>query len=466
VVLATQMEVVDAALRAKESRGCLGGRRETSGGAMRVLMLGWEFPPFISGGLGTACQGLTAALARLGTEILFVLPTGVRAEQSDPPRLAAASVSKERHAANPGSDRAVAFVDVPSTIRSPYLAAGTARTTDAEDLAAQRGAPGQAHRPEEAGLRVIGTGAAGGYEGNLIGRIQEYADRCLEMVRGEPYDVIHAHDWVTFPAGIAIAALTGKRLIVHVHSTEFDRSGELVNQAVYDIERRGMHAASKVICVSHLTRSIVVRRYSVPPEKVEVIHNGIAQNGTAVEAPRVHRGQQIVLFLGRITMQKGPEFFIRAAARVLEKLDNVMFVVAGSGDRLPQMVEDVARRGLGSSVLFAGFLRGADVERAYRMADVYVMPSVSEPFGLTALEAIRCGVPTIVSKTSGVAEVLQSSVLKVDFWDVDRMAGTIIALLTRPEIGQSLRRHAAAELRGLTWESSARRCLDVYGKLL
>lgn len=412
-------------------------------------MLGWEFPPFISGGLGTACQGLTRALVRLKASILFVLPTVAGTE------VASFSVPSVRVPARTARRR-VRFLPVPSAVRSPYASAGWSGPTGVV------GVGGEMSETIEPSLRVIGTGAAGGYEGNLIRRITEYADRCVQMTRDEPFEIIHAHDWVTFPAGLAIAAQTGRPLVAHVHSTEFDRSGEQVNQAVYDVERAGARGAAAVIAVSHLTERILVERYGLDPAKVRVVHNGIESARAPAAGARAERREKTVLFLGRITMQKGPEFFVRAAEKVLQRMDNVKFVVAGWGDLGPRLIDMVVRMGLGRKVVFTGFLRGKEVDRAYRMADVYVMPSVSEPFGLTALEAIRHGVPVILSRNSGVAEVLWNGALKCDFWDVDTMADKILAVLNRPGLAESLRREGAREIRSLTWESAARKCLRVY----
>jgi glycosyltransferase involved in cell wall biosynthesis len=351
----------------------------------------------------------------------------------------------------------VAFVRVPSTVTSPYPCAAQ-ETSRLSSLAALRPTALLA----QPGVRLVGTGAPGGYGGDLLGRIEDYARRCDEMTRGEPFDVIHAHDWVTFPAGMRLAAQRGKPLVVHVHSTEFDRSGEAINTAVYEVERCGMEAARTIVAVSHLTKGVIVQRYGIPADKVRVVHNGI-DGGVWDHEPRVRNGHpQTVLFLGRLTRQKGPEYFVRAAARVLSRRNGVQFVIAGWGDLGPRIVEQVAGMGLGRYVRFAGFLCGDEVEQAYRMADVYVMPSISEPFGLTALEALRCGVPVVISKHSGVAEVLPLGAIKVDYWDVDLMADRILALLNHPPLGEALCRRAAAEMRPLTWDEAARRCVGVY----
>ncbi|HZW06585.1 MAG TPA: glycosyltransferase family 4 protein, partial [Phycisphaerales bacterium] len=316
--------------------------------------------------------------------------------------------------------------------------------------------------PQTDGVGKTGAGAM--YRGDLIAEAERYARLVVALTRGEQggFDVVHAHDWLTYPAGIALARASGKPLVVHVHSTEFDRTGGGVNQRVYDIERRGMMAAIRVIAVSELTRNICTRRYGVPAEKVDVVYNGISdarlQPGPA---DSIRSKDKIVLFLGRITLQKGPEYFIAAARRVLEKVPDAKFIMAGAGDMEVRMIELAAELGIGHRVLFTGFLRGNDVDRIYRMADCYVMPSVSEPFGLAPLEAMRADVPVIISKQSGVSEVLTHA-LKVDFWDTDEIANKIVAVLKYPPLGQTLREHGSFELRKLTWEGAAEACVKSY----
>ncbi|MEX0886632.1 MAG: glycosyltransferase family 4 protein, partial [Phycisphaeraceae bacterium] len=296
---------------------------------------------------------------------------------------------------------------------------------------------------------------------------RRYAELCRDIARGESFDVLHAHDWMSFPAGLAAAGATGKPLVVHVHSTEFDRAGEAIDERIYDIERRGMHAAVRVIAVSHMTASIIEHRYGVPRSRIAIVHNGIdptppATTGEAGPTTvRLADDERLVLFLGRLTMQKGPQYFVEAAVRVLEKNPNVKFIMAGDGDRADELVDLAARRGIGHRLLFAGFLRGEDVDRVFQTADVYVMPSVSEPVGLAALEAIRSDVPVIVSRNSGVAEVVKHA-LKVDPWNIEDLADKILAVLRHAPLASSLRRNAEIELRTLTWPDAARQCIDVY----
>jgi glycosyltransferase involved in cell wall biosynthesis len=301
------------------------------------------------------------------------------------------------------------------------------------------------------------------YGGDLFGQVDRFAQFCLAATRNMRFDVIHAHDWMTYPAGLAIASVTGKPRVVHVHSTEFDRSGIHVNQRVYDIERRGMHGAMRVIAVSQLTKNVIMRRYSVPGQKVEVVYNGVDLEPTQGEhMTGIQSKDKVVLYFGRITYQKGPEYFIHAAKRVLEMMPDVKFVVAGSGDQARGMIELAAHLGIGHKVLFTGFLRGRDIQRVFSIADLYVMPSVSEPFGIAPLEAMGHDVPVLISKSSGVSEVL-SHALKVDFWDITDMADKIIAVLRHPPLSQTLREHAAFEVRKITWDGAASRCEQIYG---
>jgi glycogen(starch) synthase len=426
---------------------------------MRVFMLGWEFPPFISGGLGTACYGLTKAMDQLGIKITFVLPRMANSLQSTHVRLLSPEHRKNAIRFTYENLANVQFCAVDSAL-APY---GTG------DFYRQR--LEEALRRKQTALSRGSFGplpSAGQYCGDMYAEVHRYAAITTELAADEDFDVIHAHDWMTYPAGIAVAALKGRPLIVHVHSTEFDRSGEHVNQMIYDIERHGFHAADKIIAVSNFTRNIIITRYGISPEKVEVVHNGVEKadgNGASLTEAGIRTDEKIVLFLGRITMQKGPEYFLQAAKRVLEVMDNVKFVMAGSGDLMHQSVELAAHLGIGHKVLFTGFLRGEQVQKIYRMADLYVMPSVSEPFGIAPLEALNCDVPVIISKQSGVSEVLTHA-LKVDFWDIDEMANKIIAVLKHPPLSTTLRDYGNYEVRKLRWIDSAAKCAKIYQQML
>jgi len=425
---------------------------------MKVLMLGWEFPPFISGGLGTACYGLTKAMSSLGIEVTFVLPKMVDKEYTTHvkllcPGMQKASVSSVQYSRL----RNVKFRTIDSPLQ-PYLNPQTYQKTIEEAI---RRKQSHSHR--------FGEGPGGiDYSGDMYSEIHRYAAVAIELAKDEQFDIIHAHDWITYPAAIAIAAISGKPLVVHVHSTEFDRSGEHVNQMIYNIEREGMHRADKIITVSHFTRNNVIGRYGVAADKVEVVYNGVERNGQGNDVlaeTGIESDEKIVLFLGRITMQKGPEYFLLAAKKVLEMMDNVKFVMAGSGDLMQKAVTMAAELGIGKKVLFTGFLRGQAVKKIYKMADLFVMPSVSEPFGLVPLEALDNDVPVIISKQSGVSEVLAHA-LKVDFWDVDEIANKVTAVLKYPPLQQTLANYGNFEVRKLRWADSASRCLEIYEDLL
>ena len=449
---------------------------------MRVFMLGWEFPPFISGGLGTACYGLTKAMSSIGTDIMFVLPRPVSTPFSTHVRLVSPRAGSPL--ASPTAEfrldefdhvtfRTVNAALSPYNTPADYQEAGrekAASKSKADAAAAASAEPSPesmqavSHKPS-----VVGNAPAAGspYGGDLFAEIHRYALLSTEIARNESFEVVHAHDWMTFPAGLAVAAMKNVPLIVHVHSTEFDRSGANIDQRIYDIERRGMHGAMKIIAVSFLTKNQVTHQYGVDPSKVEVVYNAIEQNGNGngyeQEKYSIHKDEKIVLFLGRITHQKGPEYFLAAAKKVLEVMDNVKFVMAGSGDMIRRTIEMAAAMGIGHKVLFTGFLRGGDVEKVFRMADLYVMPSVSEPFGIAPLEAMSHDVPVIISKQSGVSEVLTHA-LKVDFWDVNEMANKIVAVLKHPPLASMLREHGSFEVRRLQWVDAARQCVQIYGQ--
>lgn len=430
-------------------------------------MLGWEFPPFISGGLGTACYGLTRAMSQLGAEIIFVLPRSVTSEFATHVKLATPSTLTRisgKDVFNEPAFSNVTFRTIPSMLQ-PYRSSGVSRGAIQQNGKILVWSEKLGRMVEEEVEVEIPKMEGGQYGWDLYEQVHRYAKLAAYIAREEDFDVIHAHDWMTYPAGIAVASLTGKPLVVHVHSTEFDRSGEHVNQQVYDIERQGMHFANLVVTVSHLTKTIVESRYSVSSEKICVVYNAIENNGGLPKGDlgkaSIKKDEKIVLFLGRITMQKGPEYFLAAAKKVLEIMENVKFVMAGSGDMIRHTIEMAAEMGIGHKVLFTGFLRGGDVDRIFKMADLFVMPSVSEPFGLVPLEALRNDVPVLISKQSGVAEILKHA-LKVDFWDINEMANKIVAVLRHPPLQATLREHGNFEVRKLSWTESARQCLQVY----
>ncbi len=482
---------------------------------MRVLMLGWEFPPFITGGLGTACYGLTRAMSARGTEVTFVLPKSVGADytdhvkfltpqahsaaQGDRAPAAVASTFKPDIKPTPRgttadtsgeeSFRNVVFKAVPSHMASIYPSGGLHYTprgqTNPEGIgfihskpAVQAGAEVRQGRGDSSPDGPASSTARPpmpdiGYSGDLFNGAHRYADLCLDLARDGGFDIIHAHDWLTFPAAKALSEATGRPWVAHVHSTEYDRAGEGANGRIVQFERDGIHAASRVIAVSEFTKKILQNRYGLDPERCDVVYNGVERtitNGVERTEPvappaGIKKDEKVVLYLGRVTMQKGPEYFIAAAKKVLEKLDNVKFVVAGSGDQIERTIEQAAKAGIGSKITFTGFLRGDDVRKVYEMADVYVMPSVSEPFGIAPLEAIAHHVPVIISRQSGVSEVLEHA-LKVDFWDTHDIANKIIAVLRHPPLSKTMREQADLEVRALTWDGAAAKCEAVYAGLV
>jgi glycosyltransferase involved in cell wall biosynthesis len=420
-------------------------------------------------------------MSSIGTDIMFVLPRPVATPFSTHVKLV--SPRPGSPLASPTTEfrldefERVTFRTLDAQLSDPYASGSTApgrsvgKSERDQRISAAAGAPegnGGASLTADGGRAAISLGQPGAvsgspYSGDMFSEIQRYAALASEIARHESFDIVHAHDWMTFPAGLAVAAIKGVPLVVHVHSTEFDRSGLHIDQRIYDIERRGMHGAIKIIAVSHLTRNLITHHYGIDPSKVEVVYNAIetSTNHFDPEQYRIRKDEKIVLFLGRITMQKGPEYFLAAAKKVLEVMDNVKFVMAGSGDMIRRTIEMAATMGIGHKVLFTGFLRGGDVEKVFKMADLYVMPSVSEPFGIAPLEAMSHDVPVIISKQSGVSEVL-SHALKVDFWDINEMANKIVAVLRHPPLASTLRQHGSFEVRRLSWVDAAKACVNVY----
>jgi glycosyltransferase involved in cell wall biosynthesis len=292
--------------------------------------------------------------------------------------------------------------------------------------------------------------------------IHHYAYIAEIIARDHPVDLIHAHDWLAFPAGMAAKRISGKPLIVHVHATDFDRSGGSVNPEVYAIEKAGMDAADHIITVSNLTRKTVIEKYFINPDKVTTVYNAV-EPLTQEEKVRLKKGvkDKIVTFLGRITLQKGPEYFVEAANLVLKRMKNVRFVMAGSGDRLNDMIRRVAELKISDRFHFTGFLRGDDVADMFKMSDVFVMPSVSEPFGIVPLEAMQSNVPVIISHQSGVSEILNYAI-KIDYWDTFAMADAIYGLLNYPALHHLFRKCGKEEVDNLQWRNSAAHVRDLY----
>lgn len=429
---------------------------------MRVLMFGWEFPPHIAGGLGTACYGIVKGLAYNGVQTMFVMPSASGDEDRSAADIINASEIPVEVSSTMNVDDfldKVQFVHI-GTNMVPYLDPAEFHSLVEEDRKRQ---------VRDFSIHYGQTYKfSGKYGSNLMEEVARYAmvGGTIAMTHKGDFDVIHAHDWLTYMAGIAAKRLSGKPLVVHVHATSFDRSSDNnIDTRVYDIEKRGMEAADRVITVSDLTRNIVITKYGIDPSKVVTVHNAVDFSGRS--EIQVERGvkEKVVTFLGRITFQKGPEYFIEAAAKVLKKCKNVRFVMAGSGDMMNRSIRQVARLGISDRFHFTGFLRGAEVQKMFALSDVYVMPSVSEPFGISPLEAMRSGVPSVISRQSGAAEVLKYA-FKVDFWDVDAMADEIYALLQYPALADFASKYGYDEVNTLKWNNAAAKIKSVYESVI
>jgi glycosyltransferase involved in cell wall biosynthesis len=426
---------------------------------MKVLMFGWEFPPHISGGLGTACFGLTKGLLQQGVEVLFVVPKAYGDENQESVRIINASdiaINIELKIYQQYWKN-ITLMQIGSNL-IPYVG-----TEEFENIVKNNIKKENIY---EESIFKEKYEFSGKYGHNLMKEVTRYALVASTIAANNDFDIIHVHDWLTYPAGIAAKKISGKPLIAHIHATEFDRSGENINQNIYDIERKGMHEADLVIAVSNYTRNTVIERYDLNPDKVFTVYNAvdhsdfvdINDNGKSVP-------EKIVTFLGRVTFQKGPDYFVEAAHKVLQVDKNVRFVMAGSGDMLIRMIHRVAELGDSANFHFTGFLDVEDVKNLFAMSDVYVMPSVSEPFGISPLEAMRSSVPVVISKQSGVSEVLRHA-LKVDFWDIDAMADCIYGLLHYNALAEVFKEEGKKEVENLKWNSSAAKVVEVYKKAM
>ena len=422
-------------------------------------MFGWEFPPHIAGGLGTACYGMTRGLARNGVEVVFVMPRAYGDEDQRFVRVVNASdvetIGTRDHEFSEELLEKVSFIHIDSNML-PYISP--------EEYAAYHDEfvrSGRTHEWTDVWKQRYTF--SGKYGANLMEEVARYAMVAAQVAKDleGQFDVIHAHDWLTYFAGIAAKRVSGKPLVVHMHATEFDRSGENINRRVYAIEKAGMQAADRVIAVSELTRRIVIGKYGILADKVVTVHNAVRFGESEEAAPERAVKDQVVTFLGRITYQKGPDYFVEAAAKVLQRVSDVRFVMAGSGDLMNHVVRRVAQLGIADRFHFTGFLKGGEVQRMFRLSDVYVMPSVSEPFGISPLEAMRSGVPVIISRKSGVAEVLDYAI-KVNYWDVDALADAIYGLLTYPALGRMFASKGLEEVTGLKWTNAAAKIKTVY----
>lgn len=413
-------------------------------------MFGWEFPPHILGGLGTASYGLTQGMWQCGDmDITFVIP-------------------------KPWGDEDTSFAHIVGASQVPVAWRDVNR-----DYVEQR--IGKVMNPDlyfrlrdniYADFNYMRTNDlgciefSGRYPDNLLEEINNYSITAGVIARTIDCDIIHSHDWLTYPAGIHAKQVTGKPLVIHVHATDYDRSRGNVNPTVFGIERDGMQHADHIITVSNLTRRTVIDKYGIDPAKVTTVHNAVIPLSRELLDVEVTKPKdKIVTFLGRITMQKGPEYFVEAAAKVLKNNNKVRFVMAGSGDMMDKMIELAAARGISDRFHFPGFQKGRQVYEMLKASDVYIMPSVSEPFGISPLEAMQMGVPSIISKQSGCAEIL-NNVIKTDYWDIDAMADAVNAIISYPALYNQLRQQGLEEVAQITWDKAGRKVIDIYNKVL
>jgi len=476
---------------------------------MKVLMFGWEFPPHISGGLGTACFGLTHSLGKEAVDVLFVVPKLHGDEPSSSVNLISASdirlrtngrvkktpsvtgsannPQKKSYTTSTGKtisvqeEKGFTYIEVPSGI-SAYRSPGFGEESKGiehwnYDVAGERTKlvihPTSERTGDSSGQALISDNESheisykfsGAYGPDLLLEVERYAQVAAEIARRFSFDVIHAHDWMTYPAGIAAKEVSGKPLVVHVHATEFDRSGEHIDTRVHALETEGMEKADCVVTVSQWTKKIAVSRYHVPEEKIKVVHNGvILKKKEKVDFTSPLKQSPIVTFLGRVTHQKGPLYLVDAAKKVLQEIPDARFIVAGSGDLLPVMIQRVAQAGMSSRFHFTGFLKGNDIQKIWSISNVYVMPSVSEPFGIAPLEAIQAGVPVIISKQSGVSEVMPHAIA-VDFWNTTALAEAICSVLKYKSLYRTLKKNSKAEIKSVTWDKAAKTLNHLYHEL-
>jgi glycosyltransferase involved in cell wall biosynthesis len=427
---------------------------------MRVLMFGWEFPPHISGGLGTASYGLTKGMATMDDlEVIFVVPKAWGDEEKSMVRLVGANKI-------PVAFKRIYYKGIRTSIEKIEVSSKIVPYSDPDEFWKLISSEVSSRRMFVQTNNKGMVDFSGRYDSNLLEEIYKYSIVASVIAEENEFDIIHAHDWLAYPAGIAAMEVSGKPLVIHVHATDFDRSGGNVNPEVYRIEKSGMDAASKIITVSNLTRDIVINKYGIHPDKVETVYNAV-EHIELTENVVVNKGfdEKVVTFLGRITLQKGPEYFIEAAYKVLKSMDNVRFVMAGSGDMMERMMRRAASLRITDRFHFTGFLKGMDVYKMLAMSDVYIMPSVSEPFGISPLEAMQSNVPVIISKQSGVAEILTHAV-KTDFWDIDAMADAIYGILNYPALASMFIKNGKEEVIRLKWDNSARHVRDIYERVI
>ena len=428
----------------------------------KVLMFGWEFPPHNTGGLGPACLGITKSLAKLGVDLTFVLPKKLDYGVTSTKMLFAPDTLK---------------TILPNQI--PDLENLNVEVVAVNSLLWPYAEP-QSYLNTLAAFPNSNSSITQIYAPNLEAEVQRYALMVNQVLQDQEFDIIHAHDWLTFPAALKAKQISQKPLVVHIHSTEFDRSGSTGNNRIFEIEKQAMQAADRVITVSEHTKRVVIEHYQIDPDKIVAIHNGVEliplldtnsdinQQNASLKQSLEHfkqNGYDLVLFVGRLTYQKGVEYLLKAAQKALQFNPKTIFIIAGSGDMENHLIHLSASLGISDKVIFTGFLRGTNLDTLYKMADLFVMPSISEPFGLVGLESLLNQTPVIFSKTSGVGEVIQNA-LKVDFWDVDAFASMIVSVLDHDSLKQTLTSFGHAEAKSATWDKAGEKIKNLYNLML
>lgn len=420
-------------------------------------MIGWEYPPHITGGLAVASRGLAQALGALGHTVHFVVPRVTGDEPKDT-NVTITGVNSKSIPLSAEELQQYLIKTIHLTQNSPYNSLDYLPTESSQSTIAQQ----TLIRQIESGLSMHSLAELqGGYGNRLYSEIQAFAEFVARIAQHLDIDIIHAHDWMTYPAGLYAAHVLKKPLIAHVHATEFDRSGDNPNQYVFDLEHHTYSNCDGIITVSNYTRSVLTSRYNIDSNKIFPVYNAAEFDIQLQNNIRKPVKEKIVLFLGRITFQKGPDYFVRAAKRVIEEYQNVRFVMVGAGDMYHRMIEMAADLGIGKHFHYTGFLNRDDINRIFRMSSLYVLPSVSEPFGISVLEAMVAGVPVIVSKQSGVSEVIENCI-KVNFWDIDEIADQILTLLQDDKLHHQLSQEGQNEVRHLSWSESAKKISNIY----
>lgn len=410
---------------------------------MKVLMLGWELPPLFAGGIGMVCYEMIKELSNKNIPITYIMPLG----PSDGMNSDFASVIIARHH-ELGKKIKSKIIEVPSFFHAYQ-------------------SPEEYEEEYEEITKNSDNKKFELYGKNLFAEVDLFAKRMYNIVDTLDFDVIHAHDWMTFPAAIGIAKKTNKPLVVHVHNTIFDRYLGNASKIEKDIEIDGLRQADRVVAISDFVKKRLVNEYNINPDKISIVHNakntfmGLAANAGEVDI----KNKKVVLFTGRVTIQKGPEYFVYAAKKVLEKRKDVVFILAGSGDMLNRMINLVAQLSISKYFIFTGRYTQSQGKALYKRADCYVMPSVSEPFGIVPLEAMAEGAPTIISKQSGCSEILKNA-LRVDFWDTDEIANKILGVLNYSVLNNQLKNEGIKEILNLTWDKPMEKLIDIFNQVI